>query len=312
MGLSVTVPVMPRRAAFIPTKTKDPKRGIPRRLPWMLNVPPALSETGKRQQKFFATQREAQTAAEQLKIRRDNFGLTLTLLSASRISEASEAYQVLDELGEPNTPLLSVVREYVEKRKQTRASVTFYKLFAEYVIAHSRVTRSHVKKLENARDRFPRVKEKPASEIQPGDLEPILNALPPAMRNAQMRYLKAVFNFGIKRGWVFNNPIERLDFVHLKAKEVETVSLGVVKKMLEGALANDLELVPFLTLGFFCGIRPKGELERLEWRSIDLKDKVIVISPERQQNPPKAICGPFGQCHGLAQCLYSQGWFNDR
>jgi hypothetical protein len=33
--------------------------------------------------------------------------------------------------------------------------------------------------------------------------------------------------------------------------------------MLNDALANDLELLPFLVLGFFTGIRPDGELNRL-------------------------------------------------
>jgi len=30
--------------------------------------------------------------------------------------------------------------------------------------------------------------------------------------------------------------------------------------------------LPFLTLGFFCGIRPNGELLKLEWRDIHLND----------------------------------------
>jgi hypothetical protein len=54
----------------------------------MLSVPPELSETGKRQQLFFATKREAETASEQLKTRRRNFGETLTNLSSVRLTEA--------------------------------------------------------------------------------------------------------------------------------------------------------------------------------------------------------------------------------
>jgi integrase len=38
--------------------------------------------------------------------------------------------------------------------------------------------------------------------------------------------------------------------------------------------------LPFLVLGFFCGIRPRGELEKLEWRDVDLADRVVTIRPE--------------------------------
>jgi integrase len=33
-------------------------------------------------------------------------------------------------------------------------------------------------------------------------------------------------------------------------------------------------------LGCFCGIRPDGELQKLEWSDIDLSDKVVTIRPE--------------------------------
>jgi integrase/recombinase XerD len=38
--------------------------------------------------------------------------------------------------------------------------------------------------------------------------------------------------------------------------------------------------LPFLVLGLFCGIRPDGELQKLEWSDIDLNDKVVTIRPE--------------------------------
>jgi integrase len=38
--------------------------------------------------------------------------------------------------------------------------------------------------------------------------------------------------------------------------------------MLNDAFKHDLELVPFLTLAVFCGIRPDGELQKLEWSDL--------------------------------------------
>ena len=44
-----------------------------------------------------------------------------------------------------------------------------------------------------------------------------------------------------------------------------------------------LGLLPFLVFGFFAGVRPKGELQELEWRDVDLSDRekpAIIIRPE--------------------------------
>src|SRR5258707_11401751 len=92
-----------------------------------------------------------------------------------------------------------------------------------------------------------------------------------------MPYLQAVFNYGIKRGYLIENPISRLDFADRPRKEVETLSTEQVEAMLKDALAEDLPLLPFLVLGMFAGIRPDGELQKVEWKDIGLVDKVITI-----------------------------------
>ena len=58
------------------------------------------------------------------------------------------------------------------------------------------------------------------------------------------------------------------------------ISNQYVAKMLEHALDKDLELLPFLVLGFFCGIRPDGELQKLDWSDVHLTDGTVVIRSE--------------------------------
>jgi integrase len=92
-----------------------------------------------------------------------------------------------------------------------------------------------------------------------------------------MKHLRAFFNFGIKRGYLINNPIARLDFVESSPKEVEAAPPEDVARMLEMALRNDLGLLPYLVLGFFCGIRPIGELNLLQWSDVDLHTRIVTI-----------------------------------
>ncbi len=50
------------------------------------------------------------------------------------------------------------------------------------------------------------------SQIEPGHVETELEGMTPTVRNAFLRNLRAVFNFGIQRGWLEKNPIAKLDF----------------------------------------------------------------------------------------------------
>ena len=108
------------------------------------------------------------------------------------------------------------------------------------------------------------------SDIASADLAPLIDKLSPGARNPVLRYWRAVFNLGIRRGYLIKNPVEGLDFEQRKRKEVETLTAAQVKKMLEAALVDDLQLLPFLVLGLFCGVRPDGELQKIEWRDFDL------------------------------------------
>jgi integrase len=117
-------------------------------------------------------------------------------------------------------------------------------------------------------------------DITPKELSSLLSKITPGGRNALMRYLRAIFNHGIKHSYLTENPISRLDFAKRKREEVETIPVDKVEAMLLDALENDLELLPYLVFGFYSGIRPDGELQKLEWSDVKLSDQVIVIRPE--------------------------------
>jgi len=57
------------------------------------------------------------------------------------------------------------------------------------------------------------------------------------------------FNLGLKRGYLREDPIARLDFRELVKAEVEEFTPKRVEKMLNYALEQDLALLPFLVLG---------------------------------------------------------------
>ncbi len=244
---------------------------------WSVNVPASLSDTGKRRQLFFDTKGEAQTECEKLKARKDNFGVSLTAMTPARIAEAGEAYKLLDPL---NVTLLDAVRLYVAGHNRRTASVTFLDLFNMFLDAKKDRNPAYLKELRVTRDRMPELHGLLVCDIGTKELDPILNAMTPGARNPVMRYLRAVFNYGIKREYLAENPIARLDFATRPRREVVTIPTPQATRMLNHALEHDLDLLPFLALGFFAGIRPEGELMELEWTDVKLDASEIVIRPE--------------------------------
>jgi integrase len=268
---------MPRKSTLKPSELKSRKaRGL---AAWCLNVPEELSETGKRRQLFFETKSEALGECERLKARRDNFGNSLSAMTPARIAEASEAYKLLDQRHAGDS-LLPIVRQYLSQHDLRSQSVSLATLFDEYVAARSHRTKKYLAEIKRARYPLEGLQERLLCDIAPTELERALSRISAGNRNAVMRYLRAMFNHGIKRGYLLDNPILKLDFAYRIRREVQTIPSPIVAKMLNHAIENDLQLVPFLVFGFFAGIRPDGELQKLEWRDVLFDEKTIVIRPE--------------------------------
>jgi len=118
-----------------------------------------------------------------------------------------------------NISLLSAVRSFLQAHKARTASVTFLVLFNQFLDAKVDRNPEYLKELRITRDRFPDLHERIVSDISHRDLEPLLAPISPGGRNTVMRYLRAVFNYGIKREYLTSNPIVRLDFADRPRRE---------------------------------------------------------------------------------------------
>src|SRR5215472_14060233 len=99
--------LMARTASLEPYKSKTASSARP----WCVDVPPNLSDTGKRKRLFFSKKAEATRECEKLKTRRDNFGVSLSTMSPARIAIAAEAFNLLDPQG---IDLLEAVKAYLQ------------------------------------------------------------------------------------------------------------------------------------------------------------------------------------------------------
>lgn len=243
--------------------------------PWLVNIPAKISETGKRERHFFKTKEDAQTFCRQQRTRLDNFGSNATMLSPGQLEEAASAFERLEPLG---VSLNTAVSHYLKWRKQTAASVPFKELFEMFIAAKAGRSQAYLSALRYTLPRFASLHDRLASELTPRDLEAALRGMTPSVRNAFLRNLRAVLNYGLKRGYLSENTALKLDFEELPQKEVVTLTPDEAKRLLTAAEA-DFTLLPYHAIALFAGVRPL-ELERLQWRDIDLHEKHIHIRPE--------------------------------
>jgi integrase len=104
--------------------------------------------------------------------------------------------------------------------------------------------------------------------------------LSPVTRNHFRRLLIVAFNFAKGRGYCVANPAAE----SARAKEIESavgiLSVEETARLLESAAP---EVVPYLAIGAFAGLR-RAELERLDWREVDLQSGLIEVTAAKAKS----------------------------
>jgi len=260
---------MPRRASLEPKRTTNP------RAPWVVNLPPSLSSKGGRERRYFESAKAAGVFCKQQRIRLENFGTASTLLPAGKVEEAAAAF---DKLKGTDATLTEAVEHFLRWRSRQVASVSFKSMMEQFREAKGGSSRSYRNTLRYALSRFSDLHDHLVSDLTPDDIEPVLQGTTVSVRRHNLVALRAAFNFGIRRGWCDQNPVMRMEIGSLKPKR-ETLTNDQVKALLKAAVESDLELLPYILLCLFAGIRPE-EVRRLPSDDINLEEKFIIISDE--------------------------------
>jgi integrase len=268
-----------KRASLEPKPTTKPHA------PWVVNLPPLLSSTAKRERRYFDTKKVAETFCTQQRIRLENYGTASTTLPAGKIEEAAAAFEKLNgtEIG-----LLEAVEQVLQWKRSRESSVTFKIMFENFIDAKkSKRSAPYITALRCTLPRFAKLHQKLACEVTASEIEDQLAGTTASVHNAFLRYLRAAFNFGIRRGWCDENPVTRIEMHSLKMRK-EILTNAQVTALLNAVCDNDFELLPYHVLCIFAGIRPK-EVERLSWSNLNMEEHFIEVPDEKSKTAIRRI-----------------------
>lgn len=242
---------------------------------------------GKRRIKQFKLEKEARVFAKEEWDYFRTQGNIFFDLSREEIRQALSAMQLAKE---NEADLLKVVKFGIERMCPEGGSKTVNETVEEFVaIKEKRHEKKDLalKSLRDARSKAQKLSlllgKKPIKEVSGKQLKKALTGLNKTHRT-QRNYKSLwseVFKFAKENKYIIDNPFDELSTEDKKEiigrgndwNPPEILSIEEAESLLHTALANpELNLLPAVTLGLFCGIRTE-ELKKLKWENVKLNDE---------------------------------------
>lgn len=240
---------------------------------WRINVPAAIAANGVRQRLFFSNRDKAEAFAAPLR-EKHHKGESATILPPRLARIAQSAFEHLGDL--PGDELILAAKAWAASKNILRTSKTFREVVAEFCAARAHNTEKYLSDFYRYPKRFPQIAGKLLAEITPHEIEKILSPLPAVAKNSTIDRLRALFNFGIKKGWAAANPFEKIDKAHHAPPQIHVIDAAALARLFSAAINQHPELVPMVAIMAFAGVRPT-EATKIKWVDFDFAEGVLTI-----------------------------------
>ena len=99
----------------------------------------------------------------------------------------------------------------------------------------------------------------------------------PVTWNADLRGVKTLLNYAVKRRYIDRSPAAGVDFVRVRMGPPSVFSVEQAEDVLLWCINKKPEMVPYYALALFGGLRP-DEIKRVPSRQINLPDRIITLT----------------------------------
>jgi integrase len=195
------------------------------------------------------------------------------------------AWQKLTASGGTHKDMLQAVDRYVDSVLTVRQNMTLADAVRAYIESRPNRRLATVKdirwKLNKFAERFgvsTHISEVEADAVQ----EWLRETLGASGRtfNAYRNHIRALCRFAVRKGWLSASPVADIEHDPEEHGTPATLSPVQANKLLETAVEKYPELVPYIVIGVFAGLRPERELGCLAWSSVDLDNARLTVTAE--------------------------------
>ncbi|MEE4210107.1 MAG: tyrosine-type recombinase/integrase, partial [Parvularcula sp.] len=263
---------------------------------WRLSVPAKVSPDGTRQRRYFETKKQAELEAFRLTGDRSRLGTEATRLNGQQAGDAVKALSILEPTG---ASLTEAAKAYLKTWQARQASKTFAEAWQVREREMEGLSASHRRTTETVGRRLcGRLGKVKLSDLTHGQLRDVLQAEYPTPHsfNLALRTAGPVFTMAVREGWASENIAKRIQKMNTGRHEITILSLNECRKLLTCArdyrAREDLPAflrvdasrsTAALALMLFSGIRPGGEITRLDWNDIDVEAGTVFVSNRKSK-----------------------------
>jgi integrase len=244
---------------------------------------------GKRSRKTFATESEAQTHLKVVDGLENKIGRMAQKLNDADLRDATTAIDILNR----RVSLKTAARFYMDHNYPTGGNLTTAEAVDKFL--QSRVDKNlravTVADYKTKLSLFAREMDgKPLCRVTTSVVENWLQTrnVSVGSRKAYLRALSAFFQWATaKKKLMPENPARSIDSPREDRNEVTYLAVADAERLLNATVATRPELLPYVALGMFAGLRPseihgdKTDHPPLDWSKIDFVRKIITVDAKQ-------------------------------
>ena len=289
---------------------------------WQVDVPPSVSETGKRERHFFKTRDEAKEHAQTLREKFLEHGGQAAAIKPS-LAEAAVAAEAL--LAPWGATLIQAVRFYVAEQERLAASKTLSEATALWLVSCEGLRDRTLGGYEQTRKRLDAaLGERLLASISTDEIQAAACPLGSTGSAAAGHYrnARAFWRWAAKRGWCDAGRFAGVEAPRVNREaEISTLAPADAEALLRVAETHYPQAVPLYAVQLFAGVRAEelGKLEahHVTAEGIDIPAGVAKKGRRRHITPSATLSAwleryPFKPCPNWRRvdmaCRRLAGW----